>query len=219
MKKEASRISQKIRPIRLRSTEKNRPSKKEKRLRSQPIPEKEGYKFLGWYEGDVLVSEIVKGTQKDYNLTAKWEHGGIFTLSLEGEEAITLNDGSTGTRFTYKVIRTLPEGTQAISNPIYVYYRTINGTAYGSTVDIDIALDKYHFKHVGGENVYLTFASGDMEKTFTVEEWGAETTADAVASFNINNIDRYYDVELYKSIDTKGRYPEALVMQRHTEER
>ena len=57
----------------------------------------------------------MKGTQKDYNLTAKWEHGGIFTLSLEGEEAITLNDGSTGTRFTYKVIRTLPEGTQAIS--------------------------------------------------------------------------------------------------------
>lgn len=35
--KEASRISQKIRPIRLRSMEKNRPSKKEKRLRSQPI--------------------------------------------------------------------------------------------------------------------------------------------------------------------------------------
>ena len=171
---------------------------------------KEGYKFLGWYEGDVLVSEIVKGTQKDYNLTAKWEHGGIFTLSLEGEEAITLNDGSTGTRFTYKVIRTLPEGTQAISNPIYVYYRTINGTAYGSTVDIDVALDKYHFKHVGGENVYLTFASGDMEKTFTVEEWGTETTADAAASFNINNTDRYYDVELYKSIDTKGKYPGSL---------
>ena len=45
---------------------------------------KEGYKFLGWYEGDVLVSGIVKGTQKDYNLTAKWGHGGIFTLSYEG---------------------------------------------------------------------------------------------------------------------------------------
>ena len=43
---------------------------------------KEGYKFLGWYEGDVLESQIVKRkTQKDYNLTAKWGHGGIFTLS------------------------------------------------------------------------------------------------------------------------------------------
>lgn len=171
---------------------------------------KAGYKFLGWYEGDVLVSEIVKGTQKDYNLTAKWGHGGVFTLSLEGEEAITLKDGSTGNSLTYKVTRTLPEGTQAIPNPIYVYYRTVNGTAYGSTVDIDIALDKYHFKHVGGENVYLTFGPEDMEQTFKVEEWGAETTADAAAAFNINNTNRYYDVELYKTIDTKGNYPGSL---------
>ena len=171
---------------------------------------KEGYKFLGWYEGDVLVSEIVKGTQKDYNLTAKWGHGGIFTLSYEGEEAVTLQNGSTGAKLTYKVTRTLPEGTQAISNPIYVYYRTVNGTAYGSTVDIDIALDKYHFKHVGGENVYLTFEPEDMEQTFNVEEWGAETAADAAASFNANNTDRYYDVELYKIVDTVGKYPGEL---------
>lgn len=171
---------------------------------------KEGYKFLGWYEGDVPVSEIVKGTQKDYNLTAKWGHGGIFTLSYEGEEAVTLKNGSTGAKLTYKVTRTLPEGTQAISNPIYVYYRTVNGTAYGSTVDIDIALDKYHFKHVGGENVYLTFRPDDMEQTFNVEEWGAETAADAAASFNANNTDRYYDVELYKIVDTVGKYPGEL---------
>ena len=167
---------------------------------------KEGYKFLGWYEGDVLVSGIVKGTQKDYNLTAKWGHGGIFTLSYEGEEAVTLQNGSAGAKLTYKVTRTLPEGTQAISNPIYVYYRTVNGTAYGSTVDIDIALDKYHFKHVGGENVYLTFGPEDMEQTFNVEEWGAETTADIVAGFQIGGTDRYYDVELYKSLDTVAGY-------------
>ena len=167
---------------------------------------KEGYKFLGWYEGDVLVSGIVKGTQKDYNLTAKWGHGGIFTLSYEGEEAVTLQNGSVGAKLTYKVTRTLPEGTQAISNPIYVYYRTVNGTAYGSTVDIDIALDKYHFKHVGGENVYLTFGPEDMEQTFNVEEWGAETAADIVAGFQIGGTDRYYDVELYKSLDTVAGY-------------
>ena len=152
----------------------------------------------------------MKGTQKDYNLTAKWGHGGIFTLSYEGEEAVTLQNGSTGAKLTYKVTRTLPEGTQAISNPIYVYYRTVNGTAYGSTVDIDIALDKYHFKHVGGENVYLTFGPEDMEQTFNVEEWGAETAADAAASFNANNTDRYYDVELYKIVDTVGKYPGEL---------
>ena len=171
---------------------------------------KEGYKFLGWYEGDVPVSEIVKGTQKDYNLTAKWGHGGIFTLSYEGEEAVTLQNGSTGAKLTYKVTRTLPEGTQAISNPIDVYYRTVNGTAYGSTVDINIATDKYHFKHVGGQDVYLTFGSNDMELTFTVEEWGAETSADVAARFNANNTDRYYDVELYKTVDTVGKYPGEL---------
>lgn len=36
---------------------------------------KDGYEFLGWYEGDTLVKEIVKGTQKDFNLKAKWGHG------------------------------------------------------------------------------------------------------------------------------------------------
>lgn len=168
---------------------------------------KEGYQFLGWYDGETLVSEIVKGTQRDYSLTAKWGCGGTFNLSFVGEEKITLKDGSTGSKLTYKVTRTLPEGTQATPNPLYVYYRTVNGTAYGSTVDIDIATDKYHFKHVGGQDVYLTFGPNDMELTFTVEEWGAETSADGAASFNANNTDRYYDVELYKTVDTVGKYP------------
>lgn len=171
---------------------------------------KEGYQFLGWYDGETLVSEIVKGTQRDYNLTAKWGCGGTFNLSFVGEEEITLKDGSTGSKLTYKVTRTLPEGTQATPNPLYVYYRTVNGTAYGSTVDIDIATDKYHFKHVGGEDVYLTFGPNDMELTFTVEEWGAVTSADAAASYNSNNTDRYYDVELYKNIDTVGKYPGTI---------
>ena len=171
---------------------------------------KEGYQFLGWYDGETLVSEIVKGTQRDYSLTAKWGCGGTFNLSFVGEEEITLKDGSTGSKLTYKVTRTLPEGTQATPNPLYVYYRTVNGTAYGSTVDIDIATDKYHFKHVGGQDVYLTFGPNDMELTFTVEEWGADTSADVVASFNANNTDRYYDVELYKTVDTVGKYPGEL---------
>lgn len=49
-----------------------------------------------------------------------------------------------------------------------------------------------------------------MEQTFNVEEWGAETAADAAASFNANNTDRYYDVELYKIVDTVGKYPGEL---------
>ena len=130
---------------------------------------KAGYQFLGWYDGDTLVSEIVRGTQQNYSLTAKWAHAGVFNLSYVSEADTTLKGGSQGTKVTYKVTRTLPEGTVATANPQTVYYRTVNGTAYGSTVEIEIAGDKYHFKHAGGEDVYLTFGQNDMEKTITIE--------------------------------------------------
>ncbi|MBQ8293625.1 MAG: InlB B-repeat-containing protein [Bacilli bacterium] len=35
-----------------------------------PTPTKEGYKFLGWYENDVLIEEI---SNRNYDLVAKWE--------------------------------------------------------------------------------------------------------------------------------------------------
>lgn len=44
-----------------------------------PEPTKEGYKFLGWYEEEVLINEI---SNKDYNLIAKWEENTI-ELNLE----------------------------------------------------------------------------------------------------------------------------------------
>lgn len=154
---------------------------------------KEGYQFLGWYDGDTRISEIVKGTQKDFNLTAKWGYGGTFNLKYVGFD---------GQNVTYKVTRTLPKGTVPTTNPQHVYYRTVNGTAYGSIVDLE--KDKCHFKHVGGEEVYLTFGQNDMEKTFTVEEWGTNTTDDLPAAFQIDNTARYYNVELYKIVDTIG---------------
>ena len=63
-------------------------------------------------------------------------------------------------------------------------------------VDIDIAGDKYHFKHAGGENVYLTFGQNDMEKTFTIEEWGPRTAEDIAAYAQIGGQNRYYQVFL-----------------------
>ena len=165
---------------------------------------KDGYQFLGWFDGETKVTEIVKGTQRDYSLVAKWGCGGIFNLTYENAEKITLQDGSEGYKLTYKVTRTLPENTIATPNPQHVYYQTVNGTAYGSTVDIDIAGDKYHFKHAGGENVYLTFGQNDMEKTFTIEEWGPYTAEDIAAYAQIGGQNRYYQVELYKVVDTVG---------------
>lgn len=171
---------------------------------------KAGYQFLGWYDGETKVTEIVRGMQQDYALTAKWAHGGYFNLSYVGLTPITLKDGSDGYKLTYKVTRTLPEGTIATPNPQHVYYRTVNGTAYGSTVEVEIAGDKYHFKHVGGEDVYLTFGQNDMEQTFTVEEWGAYAGGDMAATSQIGNTARYYNVELYKVVDTVGTCQGAL---------
>ena len=166
---------------------------------------KDGYEFLGWYEGDTLVKEIVKGTQKDFNLKARWGHGGYFDLYIRGREVIDFDDGTYGYKQTYVITRTLPEGTEATANPQHVYYRTVNGTAYGSTVEMSIAGDKYHFKHVGGEDVYATFGPQDMETEFTVEEWGLRTVDDGAAAFHTADAkERYYKVALYKIVDTVG---------------
>ena len=48
-----------------------------------PVPEKEGYKFLGWYSGSTKVTKI---TNKNYSLKAKWE---LFKYNI----AIDLNGG------------------------------------------------------------------------------------------------------------------------------
>jgi len=163
---------------------------------------KEGFQFLGWYEGDALVNEIVKGTQKDFALTAKWAHGGFFSVKYTGDEE---TEDATNRIFT--VTRTIPEGAVATANPQTVYYRTLNYTAYGSTVDVEQGgqNDKYHFLHAGGPDVFLVFNPGDTEMTFKVKEWGIETTADMAAAFaNGLGEKRCYFVELYDVIDTVG---------------
>lgn len=37
------------------------------------VPTKEGYNFLGWYNGDEKLEKVAKGSTEDLNLTAKWE--------------------------------------------------------------------------------------------------------------------------------------------------
>ena len=50
---------------------------------------------------------------------------------------------SVGRAVEVDVTRTIPADVQATPNIQYVYYRTVSKTAYGSTVDIDIAKDKH----------------------------------------------------------------------------
>ena len=101
-----------------------------------------GYQFLGWFSGDTQVIAITKGSTGNVELTAKWGHSGVFSLSYVG---------TSGSTSTYRITRTIPAGAVPNPNPQYVYYRTVNGTAIGGTAEA------VHFNHVGGENVYKTF--------------------------------------------------------------
>ena len=166
---------------------------------------KAGYQFLGWYEGDTLVTEIVKGAQKDYNLTAKWAHGGTFTIAYTSKGSYS--GGYADVTFT--VTRTLPEGTVATPNPQIVYVRTVNGSAYGNTPEAATATgqDKYNFVHVDpvkeGSGI-VTFGENDMKKTVVIKEADSYNANDVVSNYRIGSTSRYYNVELYKVLDTVG---------------
>lgn len=179
---------------------------------------KAGYQFLGWYDGNTLVREIVKGTQKNYSLTAKWGHGGYFTLAYK--TGTSMSDGQRST-LTFEVTRTLPEGTIASKNPQHIYYRTINGTAFGTTIDYATAGDTAHFKHAAGYVVFDENCGNGSTKTFTVEDWTAYTGGNMAATFHINGTNRYYDVEIYKIVDTvgtcKGYFGDTISVRRNQE--
>ncbi len=162
---------------------------------------KTGYMFLGWYEGESKVTTIQKTAGKDYNLSAKWAHGGTFTISYTS---------TTNRISTYTVTRTLPEGTVATADPQVVYVRTVNGTAYGTTPEAATASqqDKYHFIHIDPAKEgsgKLTFNSTDLSKTITVTEKDDYNADNLISSYQIGGVARHYNVELYKVFDSTGK--------------
>lgn len=150
-----------------------------------------GYQFLGWFSGNTQVKAITKGSTGNVELTAKWGHSGVFSLSYVG---------TSGSTSTYRITRTIPAGAVPNPNPQYVYYRTVNGTAIGGTAEA------VHFNHVGGENVYKTFTSADGSgsyQDFTVTGENAYPTdyqhtdgVNCVAVGHTDGVSRYYSVEL-----------------------
>lgn len=52
-----------------------------------PPLKRTSYRFLGWYEGNIRVSEIAKGSYRDYNLTAKWVPEYQITYSYDNSNA------------------------------------------------------------------------------------------------------------------------------------
>ncbi len=162
---------------------------------ADPTDTKEGYQFLGWFDDlGNKVTTIVKSSIGDRSYTAKWAHAGIFTLSSK----VTTASDTTGIKVIYTIERTLPEGTEAIADPQYVYYRTVNGTAYGGTAA------RIHFIHTGGEDVYATFDQNTFTKTFEVRQVGYWVGDSDLGSYT-SGTDRYFNVELYKVVDNVNR--------------
>ncbi len=159
-----------------------------------------GFQFLGWYDsGGRLVETIQPGSTGAIHLTAKWAHGGLFSLSYMGT---TYDNKGTGAS-TYRVTRTIPTAAVITEDVQYVFYRTVNGTAIGGTAEAE------HFKHVGGQAVFATFTSADGDgsyREFKVEgetatpslRSGAAISDNALASAYTMGGNRYYSVELYK---------------------
>ena len=174
-----------------------------------PAIKEAGYQFLGWYDGDTKVTTIPKTAGKDYNLVAKWAHGGKFSIVSTSVSSVS---GGYEAKFT--VTRTIPNADKVVptSHPQAVYVRTVNGTAYGTTPETFGASgqDKYHFAHVNptkqGSGI-VTFASTDgngSTKTVTVKESDKNNNNYIAASFQSTSTKRYYNVEIYKVADSTG---------------
>ena len=163
-----------------------------------------GYQFLGWYDGGTKVTSIHHGSTGNKELTAKWAHGGTFSLAYMG----TI-DGTS----TYRITRTIPAGAVPTTDVQNIYFRTVNGTAIGGTESA------VHFKHVGGESVFATFTGSDINgsyKDFTVtgENANAVYTPDSSTSYistaYTSGENRSYNVELYKITSSQSLCTGAL---------
>ena len=132
-----------------------------------PTPTKEGYTFLGWYEGDTKVTTL---TNKNYELVAKWEEVKEYTISLDvnggdvlSESVIKFTDASkvvlpTPTKSGYKFLgwyenNTLVETLTGKDYSLVAKWEELVGPTYTISYDVD-----------GGElpsNVVTSFKEGE----------------------------------------------------------
>ena len=161
----------------------------------EDLTPKSGFQFGGWYTNPEFtgskVTTIACTDGTDYNLYAKWEHAGTFSIS---------QTSVSGYKVTYTVKRTIPDGAVGTTANQTVYVRTQNGTAYGTTTD-SYGQDKYHFIH---NYAVLTFGPNDTSKTFVVTEKDDYLENYVTASYTIGSKARNYYVEIYKVENTSG---------------
>ena len=154
-----------------------------------------GFQFGGWYTNPEFtgnkVTTIACTDTANYDLYAKWEHAGTFSIS---------QTSVSGYKVTYTVKRTIPAGAVGTAANQNVYVRTQNGTAYGTTA-VSSGQDKYHFLH---NYAVLAFGPNDTSKTFTVTEMDDYLANYVTASYQIGGKARNYYVEIYKVENNTG---------------
>lgn len=97
-----------------------------------PTTSKEGYDFLGWYNGETKVTEITKGSTGDITLTAKWD---------VQKFTVTFSDGVASQQVEYGTTVTVP------TDPVKIGYQFVSWQKDG----ID-----FNFESPINENITLT---------------------------------------------------------------
>ena len=96
---------------------------------------KTGSTFSGWFNGDIKVTKIAKGTTGDITLAAKWNLQ-IYDVTLNANGG-TIASGKNVTSYTYGTAATLPSAND-ITKPGYVFKGWFSDANYTGTAVTEI---------------------------------------------------------------------------------
>ena len=137
----------------------------------EKLQDKEGYKFDGWYENNQKVEKIYVGSNKNYNLEARWTRTSIPLTEVTGELEKTEIDYNTE---SYKPVANLKHGENTLlEGKDYV----LSYTKAGQSVEEIKDAGEYKVIVTPAENSIYT---GSMEFTFTVKQKQVTLTANSV---------------------------------------
>lgn len=133
---------------------------------SLPIPTREGYEFLGWFDGDEKITKVSQIT-KDVKLVAKWEKG---TSKEDDEDTFSVIFNTNGGSLVSSQVISLGNTVVKPVNPTKEGYTFVewqlNGKPYdfASEVTSDMALVA-----VWKKNIVYSYVLEDVEGSTTGE--------------------------------------------------
>ena len=112
------------------------------------IPTKEGYNFLGWFNGEAEVKEIAKGSTGNLALLAKWE---IQTFT------VTFSDGVVSQTVEYGATATAPENPVKIGSKFVSWQKDGVDFDFNTEIKEDITLTaKWELMFENGAKVVIS---------------------------------------------------------------